>query len=165
MANYQKSFNNFLNWPWLKIAVLCAIALVILNKIAGSATGLGDIFRRIWNPTPKETQDHNEAVFDANVKKVTTPNSTWTPDKIRKDAKDLTYQFKTYKGSWFFNHLTYWLDDTAFNIIKNYTNKPLKKALEDAYQDLYTDGRDLNVDIEKYLSSSAVTYLRSKGII
>jgi hypothetical protein len=164
MKNYRSSGNSSSLSYWVKIAIYCAIGMVVLNKIAGSATGIGDIFRRIWNPTTTEVQNHEESVFDNSTKGIAT-GSTWTPEKIRSDARTLTYQFKTYKGSWFWNHLTYWLDDTAFNIVKNYTNKPLKKALETAYRDLYTDGRDLNVDIEKYLSGSAVDYLRTKGII
>ncbi|PAW94080.1 hypothetical protein CKK33_11470 [Mucilaginibacter sp. MD40] len=161
--NFRYTFNNISDWPWLKIVLIGGFSLWLINKIASSSTWVGDFIRRIISPTVTEVVEHQQQVFDIKYKNVT--NSTWTPDKIRSDARRLAYEFNTYKGSWGVERIFYRLDDTAFNIVKNYTNKTLKKALDEAYTTFATDGRTLDTDLMKFISSDGVKYLRTKGIL
>lgn len=153
--------------PWLSIAIFLAIGWFILTKLGNSATLLGDWISKITNPSTAAAQQHSEDTFTSTHP---TGSATWTPQKIQADARSLSISMGTYKGSNFFNRLIIvWDDAVVFNIIKNYTNVPLRKNLEQAYNSLYTDGRDLIVDLNNLYSGTFLhtnqVYLKSKGII
>jgi hypothetical protein len=149
-------------YPWFSIAVFLAIAWYILTKLGNSATWVGDIIRKITNPNTAELQQHQEDAFDKSSNGLQPAQL----QKCRADARSISISFGTYKGSTWWNrtYITFW-DTDVFNILKNYTNPLMKRSLDSAYTSLYSDGRDLNADINNYMTSSSKTYLHQKSII
>lgn len=131
-------------YPWLSIAIFLAVAWWILTKVGSSATWLGDWVRKLTNPDTVAIQQHNENSFDAGHRSLNTAQLT----KVRGDAQSLSIRMGTYKGSSFLNR-HYWVINTTpvYEILKDYTNPLMKKALEDAYSILYSDARILKADV------------------
>jgi len=125
-------------------------------------TGVFDLLTTLF------AKDKNAALnaFDAANN---TGSSTWSAEKIRSDANQIADALGWRKRDGILAFVAFSAytedEDTAFGLVKNYTNPAMLAILVTAYRDLATDGRDLKADCAKYLTSEQIAYLRLKNII
>jgi len=148
--------------PWQTLLIILGVVGFLFYRLLKSPTVVGSFLSSIFLPSSASEVTSKEDAFDKKVP----PNPTWTPERIRSDARQVAYIFGTGIHDWLFlDHLAWpWNKTKAFEIIKNYTNPVYNKQFKDAYSNIYTNGNNLGEDCSQYLQNY-YQYLLDKQII
>jgi hypothetical protein len=119
---------------------------------------------KLTNPTAYDKEQFAVNQTKASLPKPA-PGSKWTLEKNNVDANDVANALRTnvdndhwYKG--FTEN-----EDSAFEIVKQYTNQQQFINLSTFYRTVSTNQRNLKNDLVDLLDDNQLVYLKKKGII